>query len=89
MLVVPSYRKKELFDMGVKGSCKTSKKRLIGKEKVIKGIRADAWAYGGDEGRGKLRKALGRRKQPMIQRCPNGATQPLSGYSERKANPGN
>ena len=27
-----------------------------------------------DEGRGKLRKAAGRCKRPMIRRCPNGAT---------------
>ena len=29
-----------------------------------------------EEGRGKLRKASGRRKQPMIRRYPNGATHP-------------
>jgi hypothetical protein len=34
----------------------------------------DALALGADEGRGKLRKALGRRKQPLIQRLPNGET---------------
>ena len=34
----------------------------------------NALAPGADEGRGKLRKALGRRKQPLIQRCPNGET---------------
>jgi hypothetical protein len=34
----------------------------------------NALALGADEGRGKLRKALGRRKQPLIQRCPNGET---------------
>ena len=34
----------------------------------------DALAPGGDEGRGKLRKATGRCKQLVIRRCPNGAT---------------
>ena len=34
----------------------------------------DALAVRGDEGRGILRKALGSRKQAMIQRCPNGGT---------------
>jgi hypothetical protein len=28
-----------------------------------------------DEGRGKLRKASGSRKQALIRRCPNGGTQ--------------
>ena len=35
----------------------------------------DALALGGDEGRGKLRKASGRCKQPLIRRYPNEATQ--------------
>ena len=34
----------------------------------------NALALAGDEGRGKLRKAPGRCKQPVIRRCPNGAT---------------
>ena len=34
----------------------------------------DALAPGGDEGRGKLRKAAGRCKRPLIRRCPNGET---------------
>ena len=34
----------------------------------------DAWAHGGEEGRGKLRKARGRRTQPVSPRWPNGAT---------------
>ena len=34
----------------------------------------DALALEDDEGRGKLRKAVGRCKQPLIRRCPNGAT---------------
>ena len=39
-----------------------------------KGHKADALALGADEGRGKLRKALERRKQPLIQRYPNEET---------------
>ena len=35
---------------------------------------ADALALRGDEGRGKLRKASGRCKLPLIRRSPNGAT---------------
>jgi hypothetical protein len=34
----------------------------------------DALALRDDEGRGKLRKVLGRRKRPVIRKCPNGAT---------------
>jgi len=34
----------------------------------------DALALTADEGRGKLRKAAGRCKLPMIRRYPNGAT---------------
>ena len=34
----------------------------------------DAQAYSDDEGRGKLRKATGRCKRPLIRRCPNGET---------------
>ena len=34
----------------------------------------DAQALKGEEGRGKLRKAAGIRKQELIRRCPNGAT---------------
>ena len=35
----------------------------------------DALAPTGEEGRGKLRKASGSRKQTLIRRYPNGATQ--------------
>ena len=31
----------------------------------------------GEEGRGKLRKAAGRGKHPVIRRLPNGVTQPV------------
>ena len=34
----------------------------------------DALALGGDEGRGKLRKATGSCKQALIRGCPNGET---------------
>src|SRR5215210_1144265 len=34
----------------------------------------DAWAHGGEEGRGKLRKAVGRGTHPVIHRWPNGET---------------
>ena len=34
----------------------------------------DALALGGDEGRGKLRKAAVRRKRPLTRRFPNGTT---------------
>ena len=34
----------------------------------------DALALGDDEGRGKLRKVARRCKQPLIRKCPNGAT---------------
>src|SRR5215216_2280740 len=34
----------------------------------------DAWAHGGEEGRGKLRKAVGRGTHPAIHRWPNGGT---------------
>jgi len=38
------------------------------------GFMVDALAYSGDEGRGKLRKATGRGKHPLIRRWPNGVT---------------
>jgi len=44
------------------------KKRLS-----YKGRRADALALGADEGRGKLRKVTGNRKQVLIRKYPNGA----------------
>ena len=40
----------------------------------------DALATEGEEGRGKLRKAAGRRRLPLIRGCPNGAIRhPLTG----------
>ena len=43
------------------------------KRSSYKGRRANALALGAEEGRGKLRKAVGNRKQIMIHRYPNGA----------------
>jgi hypothetical protein len=40
----------------------------------IEGRMEDALAPSDDEGRGKLRKATGRCKRPLIRRCPNGET---------------
>ena len=42
---------------------------------ATKSMRVDALAQTGDEGRGQLRKASGRCKQPVIRRYPNGETQ--------------
>ena len=36
---------------------------------------------GGEEGRGKLRKFTGSRKQAVIRECPNGATRQAEGLS--------
>ena len=47
----------------------------------------DALAPGGDEGRGKLRKAAGRCKRPLIRRCPNEATHPDEVGKTKVANP--
>jgi len=44
-------------------------------QEAIQGTRVDALAHRGEEGRGKLRKAMGRRKRPLIHGSPNGATQ--------------
>ena len=41
----------------------------------------DAWASGGEEGRGKLRKGAGIRKQELIRACPNGGTRPVEDRS--------
>ena len=44
----------------------------------------DAWASGGEEGRGKLRKAAGSCKQALIRRHPNGATRVAEGRTRVK-----
>ena len=51
-----------------------------------KGRMGDALAPGGDEGRGKLRKAAGRCKRPLIRRCPNGATHVIEDHMTIVAN---
>ena len=38
----------------------------------------DAWAHGGEEGRGKLREARGSGTHAVIPRWPNGATRPVA-----------
>ena len=45
------------------------------------GRTGDALAPGGEEGRGRLRKAAGRRERPLIRGCPNGVTRPAGGRS--------
>ena len=52
----------------------------------------DAWAHGGDEGRGKLREARGSGTHAVIPRWPNGATRLGASPVIRlrtEANPGN
>ena len=49
----------------------------------------DALALRDDEGRGKLRKATGRCKQPLTRRCPNGATRCCAATSSKDGNPEN
>jgi hypothetical protein len=47
----------------------------------VEGHTVDALAPRADEGRGKLRKASGSRKQASIRGCPNGGTHPArAGY---------
>ena len=49
----------------------------------------DALALGGDEGRGKLRKAAGIGKHELIRGCPNGETRQVEDLSlERERTPG-
>ena len=48
-------------------------------ERVEKGARGMPVAHGGDEGRGRPRKAAGRREQPGIRGCPNGETRRAGG----------
>ena len=45
-----------------------------GTRKAEKGARGMPAALGGDEGRGKLRKAAARGKHPATRGCPNGGT---------------
>ena len=45
---------------------------------------ANALALEDDEGRGKLRKAAGRCKRPLIRRCPNGATRMVEDHATER-----
>ena len=61
-------------------------------ERVDKGARGMPVAHGGDEGRGRPRKAAGRREQPGIRGHPNGATRRTGGAASAltaEANPPN
>ena len=49
----------------------------------------DALAPGGDEGRGKLRKATGSCKLALIRRCPNGETCMVEDHVPKGVNPMN
>ena len=49
-----------------------------------KGHTVDALELMADEGRGKLRKAAGRSKHPLIRRSPNGATLLVEDQESRK-----
>jgi hypothetical protein len=52
----------------------------------------DAWAHGGEEGRGKLREARGSGTHAVIPRWPNGATRrvarPVIRFSDRRRTQG-
>ena len=64
----------------------------MGQAKARKGARRMPVAREGDEGRGKLRKARGRRKRSLIPGYPNGATRQSDGLSSAfiaEANLGN
>ena len=66
-----------------------SKEIHLEKEKL--GRMEDALASAGDEGRGKLRKIPGTRKQGVIRECPNGATPRAEGpgpFIYRRGEPG-
>ena len=54
---------------------------IIHTERRLQERTVDALASGGDEGRGKLRKALGNCKQVLIRGYPNGATRLAEGLS--------
>ena len=63
-----------------------------GRAKARKGARRMPVAQEGDERRGKLRKAAGRRKQPLIRGFLNGATRPRAARTSsvpEEANAGN
>ena len=51
------------------------------KEESNKERMGDAWALGGEEGRGKLRKVAGICKRELIREYPNGTTRQAEGLS--------
>ena len=55
--------------------------KKIHSERRLQERTEDAKASGGEEGRGKLRKAPGNCKQVLIRRYPNGATRLAEGQS--------
>ena len=55
--------------------------RITTKKSSYKEHRVDALAPYADEGRGKLRKATGSRKQALIRRHPNGGTRQMKSLS--------
>ena len=69
-----------------------SARKAVGRAKARKGARRMPVAQEGDERRGKLRKAAGRRKQPLIRGFLNGATRPRAARTSsvpEEANAGN
>ena len=60
---------------------KSWRKRVSKKEKGNKSERRMPRLSGGEEGRGKLRKGTGIRKQELIRAYPNGATRPVEDRS--------
>ena len=70
----------------------TVRRDAVRGERVDKGARGMPVAHGGDEGRGRPRKAAGRREQPWIRGHPNGATRRTGGAASAlgaEANPPN
>ena len=61
------------------GVCAPGSSGIRGQAKARKGARRMPVAREGDEGRGKLRKAAGRCKRPLIRGFPNGATRQSDG----------
>ena len=64
-------KQEQLFDEPV---AETLEEAESTKKSSLQEHRADAQAPYADEGRGKLRKASGSRKQALIRRYPNGGT---------------
>ena len=63
-------------------TCESSKDEWHVREET--GKKGERWMprlSGGEEGRGKLRKGAGIRKQELIRACPNGATRQVEGLA--------